>query len=286
MLLKIEDESKSNFPILRGKYFGQNPPELIPEIFAPGIVSVNGRYEYAVSFSPDLDEIYFSAEIKGQNSSVYFSKLEDKKWTFPKKANFTKGEKKAEMEAFVSPDGRKIYFTAYDSMDVKIWYINRFENSWSKAEKLDSPINSGIVFYSNEAANGDIFYTNISERKVYYAQNKNGKYSEISEVGIEYGIHGFIAPSQDFILIDALKENDNTKDKDIHVCFKKKDRTWTKPINLGNEVNSNFNETCPSISPDGNYLFFSRYNEEGGLSNIYWVSTEVINKLRNVDIKK
>ena len=115
---------------------------------------------------------------------------------------------------------------------------------------------------------------------MYYAPNKNGKFPEIFEVGIEYGSHGFIAPSQDFMLIDALKDNDKTKDKDIHVCFKKKDGTWTKPINLGSTVNSNFNETCPSITPDGKYLFFSRYDEEGGLPNIYWVSTNVIKKLK------
>lgn len=123
---------------------------------------------------------------------------------------------------------------------------------------------------------------------MYYAPNKNGKFPEIQEVGIEYCAHGFIAPSQDFILIDAHKENDKTKDKDIHVCFKKKDGSWTKPINLENAVNSNFGETCPSITPDGKYLFFSRYNDEGKgkFSNIYWVSAEVINRLTTVDFKK
>ena len=50
----------------------------------------------------------------------------------------------------------------------------------------------------------------------------------------------------------------------IYVYFKKKDSTWSKPINLGKDVNSNFAETCPSITPDGKYLFFGRYNEEGG----------------------
>ena len=30
-----------------------------------------------------------------------------------------KSDKKAEMEAFVNPSGNKIYFTAYDSRDVK-----------------------------------------------------------------------------------------------------------------------------------------------------------------------
>ena len=278
-------ESDSSLSIMNDKYFGQNPPGMTAEIFAPGIVSVNGRYEFGVSFSPDLEEIYFTAKRKGESASVYFSKLIDKKWTNPKKANLTKGKKRSEMEAFVNLSGKKIYFTAYDSRDVKIWYATRSGNWWSNAIKLDSPINDDMVFYSNEAKNGDLFYKNVSKGKMYFAPNKNGKFPEIFEVGIEYGSHGFIAPSQDFILIDARKDNDKTKDKDIHVCFKKKDGTWTKPINLGSAVNSNFNETCPSITPDGKYLFFSRRDEEGGLGNIYWVSAEVLNKLKSNYLK-
>jgi len=274
-------KSDSILSMMSDKYFGQNPPGMTAEIFAPGIVSVNARYEYGVSFTPDLGEIYFTAHRKGERSSVYFSKLIDKKWTNPKKANLTKGEKGSEMEAFVNFSGEKIYFTAYDSIDVNIWCATRSGNWWSNAIKLDSPINDDIVFYSNEAKNGDLFYKNVSKGKMYYAPNKNGKFPEIFEVGIEYGSHGFIAPLQEFMLIDALKDNDKTKDKDIHVCFKKKDGAWTKPINLGSAVNSNFNETCPSITPDGKYLFFSRYNEEGGLPNIYWVSAEVLYRLRS-----
>ena len=266
-------------------YFGQTPPGMTAEIFAPGIVSVNGRYEYGVSFSPDLEEIYFTGKRKGERTSVYFSKLIDKKWTNPKKANLTKGKKRSEFEAFVNLSGKRIYFTANDSSDVRIWYASRSENWWNDAIELDSPINNDMVFYPNEAKNGDLFYKNVSKGKMYYAPNKNGKFPEIFEVGIEYGSHGFIAPSQDFMLIDALKDNDKTKDKDIHICFKKKDGTWTKPINLGSEVNSNFNETCPSITPDGKYLFFSRYNEEGGLPNIYWASAEVLNRLKSDYLK-
>jgi WD40-like Beta Propeller Repeat len=273
-------KSDSIFSIMNDKYLGQSPPGDTSEIFAPGIVSVNGRYEYGVSFTPDLEEIYFTGHKKGESSSVYFSKLIDKKWTIPKKANLTNGLKRAEMEAFVNHNGKKIYFTAYDSRDVNIWCATRSENWWSNAIQLDSPINDDMVFYSNAAKNGDLFYKNVSKGKMYYAPNKNGTFPEILEVGIEYGSHGFIAPSQDFMLIDARKDNDKTKDKDIHICFKRKDGTWTKPINLGSDVNSNFNETCPSITPDGKYLFFSRYNEEGGLPNIYWVSANVLNRFK------
>lgn len=280
---KKQQSKDSEASTTDSSYFGQDPPGTTAEIFAPGTVSVNGRYEYALSFSPDLDEMYFSGEREDGPQYVYFSKLKDKKWTSPQKANFTKGRKKNEFEAFVHPGGDRIYFAAYDTIfgDEKIWQVNRLGNAWGTAEKLDSPINDDIVFYPNAAENGDIFYTSISKGKVYYAPNKNGNYPEVHEVGIEYGVHGFISPSQDFILVDARKENDSTKDKDIHVCFKQKDGTWTKPINLGDGVNSDFTETCPSITPDGKYLFFSRYNEEGGLSNMYWVSAEVIEHLRN-----
>ena len=279
-------QSEQNFLETKDAYFGLTPPGSIPEVFAPGIVSVNGRYEYAVSFTPDLEEIYFTAHDKGESASVYFSKLVDGKWTNPEKANLTRGEKKAEMEAFVNHSGQKIYFTAYNSNDIKIWCAIRSGDWWSSAKVLDSPINDDIVFYSNPAKNGDLFYKNVSKGKMYYAPYKNGKFPEILEAGIEYGSHGFIAPDQDFMLLDARKENDETKDKDIHICFKNKDGEWTKPINLGSAVNSNFNETCPSITPDGKYIFFSRYNEEGGLPNIYWVSAEVLTRLKSDYLEK
>lgn len=285
---KKQNTKDNDTPTIFSPYLGQNPPGMTAEIFAPKIVSVNGRYEYAVSFSPTMDEMYFSGNKEEGPQNVYFSRLKGKKWTTPKIANFTRGKKKNELEAFVEPNGEKIYFAAYDSIfnDENIWYVNRLENSWSEAKKLDSPINDDIVFYSNAAKNGDLFYTSISKWKMYSAPNKNGKFPEVHEVKIEYGSHGFISPTQDFILVDALKENDNTKDRDIHVCFKTKDGGWSKPINLGSAVNSNFTETCPSLTPDGKYLFFSRYNEEGGLSNIYWASTEVIQNLKTAYFKK
>ena len=283
-----KQESKNNdSPTIVSPYFGQKPPRLIPVIFAPDIISLNGRSEKGISFSPDLDEIYFSANKKDESTGIYYSKLEGKKWASIKKANFTKGEKDTEMYPFVSFSGNKIYFSAHnpDFTDNKIWYVKRLENSWSNAIKLNSPINDDEVFYLNQAKNGDLFYTNISNTKMNYAPEKNGNFSEVQEVEIDYGHHGFISPSQDYLLVqDQNKENEKRKDADIYVCFKEKDGTWTKPISLGNAVNSNFNERIPSITPDGKYLFFSRHNEEGGLSNIYWVSTEIIDKVRPVDL--
>lgn len=287
---KKENPKSNDLSTKETTYLGQKPPGLIPELFAPGVISLEGRSEHGISFSPKLDEVYFSANNKDEDPSIYFSKLEGKKWSTPKKANFTKGKKVGEMHPFVNHNGDKIYFTAHNEFtlphhkeSVKAWSVNRINDSWSQATQLDSPINNDFVFYTNQAKNGDLYYFNVSKRKTYYAPNKKGKFPEVYEAGIG-GVHAFISPSQDYIVVNARNRKDSQRKSDIYVYFKKKDGTWSKPMNLGSEVNSNFGETCPSITPDGKYLFFSRYNEEGGIPNFYWVSTEVIHKIKPANL--
>ena len=60
-------------PNVKTSYFGQKPPGLTPEIFAPGVISINGRYEHGISFSPNFDEVYFSANKEEEDPSIYFS---------------------------------------------------------------------------------------------------------------------------------------------------------------------------------------------------------------------
>jgi len=211
-----------------------------------------------------------------------FQKIEDKKWKAFQKANFTKGQKAGEMEPFVRADGKRIYFTGYSSgfKDEEIWYVDRLGNGWSNAIKLVSPINDDDVMNLTQSKNGDVFYDNRSKRKMYSSSIKNSEFPVVQHVEVEIGSHPFISSSQDYLLVQAQNKEDNKRNSDIYVYFKEKDGTWAKPINLGNAVNSNFHERVPGVTPDGKYLFFSRYNEDGGISDLYWVSTEVIENVR------
>ncbi|MDW3195224.1 MAG: alpha/beta hydrolase-fold protein [Cytophagales bacterium] len=270
------------FPSLSGPYFGQEIPELEPSIFAPGTISVDGRQENGISFSPDLDEVFFSAEKVNGDPAIYFSKLENGKWTVIEEAGFTEGRKSGEMQPFVSFDNEKIYFTGHNSdlSDTKIWYVDRDEDSWGKAQRLALPIEDK-AFYANQSANGDLFFTNVSTFKMNQAENENGNYPDVQEMEVDFGFHGFIAPDQGYMVVNYRHQEDpNRKDHDIFVYFKKKDGSWTEPINLGGSVNSDFDENTPSITPDGKFLFFLRRNKDGGTLDVYWVSTEVIERLR------
>lgn len=274
-----------NLSIEEVSYFGQKPPGLIPEVFAPGKVSINGRTESTVSFSPNMKEMYFDAMHEDRITQIYFSKLVGDSWTSIKKVSFTKGNKKEELQPFVSPNGKRIYFVALDSIfsDERVWYVKRLKDSWSEATKLDSPINDDKIFFPNHSKNDGLYYYDLSKRKTYYAPQKNGQFIEPQEVNISMGHHAYISPNNDYLLVAARNnEDENRKDNDIYVYFKNQDKTWSNPINLGTAVNTLLNEKVPTISPDGKYLFFGRDENDtgGGLANIHWVSTEVIEKLR------
>ena len=274
-------EQAKPFPELRGAYLGQPQPDKKAVVFAPGIISINGKYEFAVSFAPDGNEvIYTSADPKTNAYRIMHTGVELGKWSKPKVFNLSQGARKEEMEAFFTPDGLYIYFAPYnEGLDVTIWAVKREGKGWSKPWQLDSPLNKVPVFFPTCSNNRTLYYSNIKERKIYRAFSEKGKYSRLESAGLLFGGHGFIAPDESFILLDSRQEKGKGK-LDIYVAFRKTDGSWSEPVNLGKEVNTPFSESCPSLSHDGKFIFFSRYNEPGELANIYWISSDILKDLK------
>ncbi len=57
----LAELNKPNFPLLEGPYMGQEPPGMIAEPFAPGIISTEG-WELEGVFAPDMKEFYFTLD--------------------------------------------------------------------------------------------------------------------------------------------------------------------------------------------------------------------------------
>jgi hypothetical protein len=64
-LMLTGQEAKEIFPIVKGPYLGQKPPGTTPEIFAPGIVSLEANFECCRAISPDAKEFFFVREVEG-----------------------------------------------------------------------------------------------------------------------------------------------------------------------------------------------------------------------------
>lgn len=56
--ISLAQEKSEEFPILKGPYLGQKPPGVSPEIFAPGIISIDIMNHSTPVFSPDGKEVY------------------------------------------------------------------------------------------------------------------------------------------------------------------------------------------------------------------------------------
>jgi hypothetical protein len=106
-----------------------------------------------------------------------------------------------------------------------------------------------------------------------------GEYINVEELPYPINTSGrdlnpWIAPDESYLIFAS----DRGDSQDLYISYRNEDDTWTEPINLGPSVNSQDSEWNPSLSPDGQYLFFSRSTgvPTGNPQNfdLYWVSTK------------
>lgn len=261
-------------------YLGFNPPKDTAIIFGKDLFSIEDRYEFAISISPDSKTLLYSVN-KGQGEPYFIESSEfvNNQWTKPKQIQFTKGKYDGEMEAFYTPDGKFIYFTAFDTAQYRIFKIDAHDFENQEAENLPDTINDGVVFYPTTTINYKLYYANVLKRKTFTAVKENDTY-KIEECKIGLFGHVFISPNESFMLLDGVA-NKEKRTRDIYVAYRNSEGSWNAPIQLGKEINSDYSETCPSLSPCGKYIFFSRYNDVNEKSDLYWISSSILKRYKD-----
>jgi len=267
-----------------GPYLGQKPPGLTPAVFAPGIVSTPTAWEAAISFTPDGSEVFFTRRlvISGNENRILHTKLEDGEWTAPSPPSFARDL--IEYEAFVSPDGRTIFYNSDRSKPARpgavgeIWYSEKTVDGWGEGRYLSDTINKGWVMFVTAARNGTLYFTAGYDRRfgVYRSVFEDGQYREPEflpdEINHLRGAHPFIAPDESYLIFDA--QPDGMGMSQLFVSFRTEAGGWTRARPFDSTINATYTENIPHVSPDGKYFFFHRNND------IYWVDAAVIARLR------
>jgi len=243
-----------------------NQPDSIPGIFGKGLISVEDRYEYGVAISPGYDEIFYTVTQPGDGLMV-MRKNDNGTWQAPVTANLRR-DNSPEQEAFYTPDGKKLFFSSDVNDTTRLWYSVKEKTGWSAAKILESPVNDNWVFWATFTGSNTMYYTNISAFKIYRSDLDDGIYKEVAYSGISFGIHPSVAKDESYILFDYKG--------DIYVSFKDENDIWMDPVKPGELINTSYTESCPSLSPDERYIFFSRYNDLNGKSDIYRVRSSMI----------
>jgi len=314
---------QDEFPVLKGPYLGQKPPGMIPEIFAPGIISTN-IHEACLVFSPDGKEVFY--RIMDYNHSYYaivFMEYVNGLWKRPRIAPFSGKYRDADL--FFSPGGNKLYFTSdrpltsgKESGNLDIWVVKRINNVWGKPQNIGPPVNSEKVDVNPAVSKtGTLYFASNREggkgsHDIYLSKPDNGSFSEPKNLGeainspaIESG--PFIPPDESYIIFNRYYSTAAAGLSGLHISFKNENGTWSKAVNMGELFNAKTAGMHASVSHDGKFLFFTStssihfpntdkvftYEEiirilnspQNGLGNIYWVDAKIIEELKPEELK-
>ena len=280
---------QDDFPILKGPYLGQKPPGLVPEVFAPGIISTSELNERDVSFSSDGKELYFTQWPRDGGWDVMCMRQKKGKWTEPHRASFSGDYNEA--EAFFTPDEQQMFFISNRPKEgtgnpetMEIWHVKKERKEWGTPQILGSPFEGG--FYTTFTKGWVMYYTlNADLCLSKYIKGKFGRPERLGDnVNTEkYEYNSFIAPDESFLIFTSHGWGDSLGEGDLYVCFRREDGTWTRARNMGPGVNSSALDYCPSVSPDGKYFFFS--SRRSGNEDIYWVDAKIIENLKTEGMK-
>lgn len=204
----------------------------------------------------------------------------------------------SELNPVISPDGRTLYFgrknhpanrygvkgseTIAGSQD--IWFSEKVGDTWSTARRLSEVLNrdqyNTILSISPDGQTillKGAYVNGAYETRGFSISNKtNGGWS----VPVKVDIPGYEQMSKGkneyaYLTMDgkaillAFARKKNSEDDDLYVSFFE-DGRWTRPLELGEEINTKYSETTPFLSADGKTLYFSSDRPGGqGSQDIY-----------------
>ena len=72
---------------------------------------------------------------------------------------------------------------------------------------------------------------------------------------------------------------------DFYISYQNSNGEWSELKNMGQPINSEYEENCPTLTPDGKYFMFNRRDVITGKGNIFWVDAKIIGELKPDELK-
>ena len=292
----------------KARYFRQPVPGKEPEIFAKGIISTSNQEHSSLAFMPDGREIMWSVWRLPHDRDKYpqaikFIKFNNGQWSQASIASFS-GVYMDGGPAF-SADGNRVFYYSKRPIDestreinnLDIWFVEREKNGWGKPINLGKPINTDYMeACPSLSSNGNLYFVSdrsqyenpVGNNDIFMSRLNNGVYEEPVSLGNNINTdHAresfpFIALDESYIIFsrDNRKFNSSRKlisgKRKLMISFKGEQGEWRQAVEMGKQFED---ARFPSVSPDGKYVFFTKYTENDN-EDFYWVDAKIIEELR------
>ncbi len=289
-LISFSQSTIEDFPTVKGRYFGQKAPASVPEIFAPKIISFDDKSSGCSAFNANGTMFVFKRANSAEPGIIYITELKKGSWTKPYKAPFDSEYQDGDFT--LSPDGKKLFMSSRRPTqkngealtESNIWVVDYNKGRWGEPVLLNSPVNSDKhESYASVASNGNLYFFardrgGYGQSDMFVSKMQDGAYNSIINMGSTFNTSAhewdpFIASDESYLIFCSTKEGGYGRD-DLYISFRKKDYSWTEPVNMGECFNSAESENRPYVTLDERFLFFTSIKT--GKRHIYWVKAEVL----------
>lgn len=249
-----------------------------PEVFAPGVIS-GPAAEDSAAFSPDGRTVLFD-RIRWPNAAILMSHRTANGWSAPTIAPFS--GRWLDHDPAMAPDGSFLIFSSNrpdrsggKPLDAEmangkvspgsgghLWRVDRKGDGWAEPVRLPDAVNSSSRIYApSVAADGSVYFQRPGadgDFRLFRTQFRAGRYEEPVQVDLgdasAHELDPAIAPDESFIVFDANYAGKDASDR-LYIAFRE-GNGWSKPVDLGEEVNHGA-PWGSHLGPDHRTLFFS-----------------------------
>ncbi|WP_171025538.1 OmpA family protein [Hymenobacter jeollabukensis] len=202
-----------------------------------------------------------------------------------------------EVRPIVAPDGRTLFFArqgspqnvggAKDGQDV--WYstlTNPKAKTWGQAKNAGSPINSpgpnGLASVSADGSSAVLINVynpdgSLDPKGASITRRKATGWTQPEKINIQDfynddpdNVDFFLSTSGKQLLM-AVDRRDSKGQQDLYVSFRQTDGSFSRPVNLGANINTKAAEFAPFLAPDGKTLYFASEGLAGyGKGDIFY----------------
>lgn len=284
-----------------------------PELFAPGRIS-DPREQWRITFSRDGSVAYFASSDAffpvSRKATIYRSHFNGTEWSAPDTATFS--GKYSDIDPSFSPDGQRLYFSSIRPVngvvrgDLDIWMVEQTVAGWSEPIHLGPEINSiGDELYPSVSRDGSLYFASGprapapgADFDIYRATPIDGTsprfrgriFAHAEPLGdainraarrgdpslqSSWEFNPEISADGTMLVFTSLRPGAGLGDLYVsHLANGK----WLPAENLGPAVNTPADEYHPTLSRDGEWLYFVRRGPEPG--DFYRVRVRTIPALK------
>jgi len=263
------------------------------ELVGAGVISTEEGGQVFPAVAPDGSALYFS-QVKDRNwgdQTIMVAERRGDGWATPHDVAFS-GSAASDRAPRLSVDGNKLFFSSNrplpgtQTQDFNLWVVERNAGGhWSEPSPLS--INTDAVeMHSAVTRDGTLYFASsgrpdgLGRSDLYRSRYRDGRFATAEHLGETINSElsqpdVYVSPDGDWMILATTDHPDGLGGDDLYVSYWR-DGAWIAPRNLGPAVNTPEYEYGPTVSGDGEYLYFTSHRRAAG--DIYRIRlSEVLN---------